>query len=82
MEDGSRGPEEDGEYIYEDFLSYTYSNESHTACKDNQVITSINISDDIRRWFENKTIKGWKFVFFWETDQTELLDIVANGCRS
>ena len=63
LEDGSTGPEEEGQHIFEDFLSYTYSNDSHTACEDNQVITEINISDDIRRWFENRKIWGWKFIF-------------------
>ena len=63
LEDGSRGPEEEGQHIFENFLSYTYSNDSHTACGDNQVITKINISDDIRRWFENREIWGWKFIF-------------------
>lgn len=62
-EDGSWGTEKEGEEIFDDFLFYTYSHASHTACKDNQVITEIHISDDIRRWFENRTIMGWKFIF-------------------
>ena len=62
LEDGSLGEEKDDHEFFR-FLSYTYSNDSHTACGDNQVITEIHISDDIRRWFENKTIMGWKFIF-------------------
>ena len=63
LEDGSWGEEKDGVHIHKDFLSYKYSNHSHTACGDNQVITSINISDDIRRWFEDREIMGWRFTF-------------------
>ena len=63
LEDGSWGEEKKGQHIHKDFLSYKYSNHSHTACGDNQVITSINISDDIRRWFEDREIMGWRFTF-------------------
>ena len=47
------------EHRFFDFLSYTYSPASYTACGDNQVLTEApHISDGVTRTFEVENIKG------------------------